>query len=197
MESAFLLLFLEFIFSVVYMEEESTRGEEPKSAGADGVLHAKVAPDIRDGKRPSRSSPREEAVPESVSSVITRIPTWVVTFRYWKVPDLRNYPWPKFRPGREIEATILRSVMNFVHINYHGRRGHRLDRLWWPHQTPVNDKTAPMDTWGQGKAASWGIAATEQRKGPHALFNLYFKIQSFTNYLCWYSTCLLCILRNG
>lgn len=82
MESAFLLLFLEFIFFKFYMEEESTRGEEPKSAGADGVLQEKMAPDIHDGELPSRSSPREEVVPESVSSVITRIPMWIVTFRY-------------------------------------------------------------------------------------------------------------------
>lgn len=62
------------------------------------------------------------------------------------MPDLRNHPWPKVLLGREIEATILRSLVSFVHTNYHGRCGHRLDRLWWPHQTPVNDKTSPMET---------------------------------------------------
>lgn len=82
MGSAFLLLFLEFIFSEFHMEEESTRGKEPKSAGAEGVLHAKVAPDISDGERPSRSSPRKEAVAEWVSSFITRIPMCIVIFRY-------------------------------------------------------------------------------------------------------------------
>lgn len=82
MESAFLLLFLAFIFSEFYVEEGSTRGEEPKSAGAEGVLHAKVAPDTRDGEWPLRSSPREETVPESVSSFITRMPVRIVTFRY-------------------------------------------------------------------------------------------------------------------